>query len=296
MPVRLVVGENLFRSSAQTLVNTVNTVGVMGKGLAKKFADRYPDMLADYEARCLEGAEERLVLGQPYLYRRPELPWILNFPTKEHWRSGSRLAPILAGLDYLREHLREWQIESLAVPPLGCGHGGLEWRAVGQLYVDVLDAFGIQVMLYAPFEVPWIRGSSEPLSLFPDAIGSVAPSPPRSSVPLAWIEFSALLAARRETTVLSRSQLAQVALDATREGLETGLLLDASKRDGVVGLTGILDKMIANGLLEHHQQPRPSSFSAGHAALSLVDSCADEHSSMLVFLARALEDSEPRGE
>lgn len=289
MPVSLVVGENLFKSSAQTLVNTVNTVGVMGKGLAKKFADRYPDMLADYEMRCAEGAENRLTLGHPYLFKRSEIPWILNFPTKDHWRSGSRLAPILEGLTYLRERLSAWEIESLAVPALGCGHGGLEWRAVGQLYVNVLELFGIPVTLFAPFEVPWVRGSTEPLRLFPDSGGSDVP-PPRSLVPTAWIEFCAVLAGFQEGTRIGRTQVVRVAQEATREGLETGLILDEFHRDGVVGLQGIIDKLLANGLLVATQEvSRRPTYGPGPSAAALVGFHLDGRLPIGGILAHVLE-------
>ena len=117
MMVKVVVGD-ILNSKAQTLVNTVNTVGVMGKGVALAFRERFPDMFEDYRKRCELG---QVKLGKPYLYRRPELPWILNFPTKEHWRSVSRLEDIIQGLKYLKERYREWGIKSLAVPPLGCG-------------------------------------------------------------------------------------------------------------------------------------------------------------------------------
>src|SRR6267142_4162345 len=89
---------NLFMSKAQTLVNTVNCVGVMGKGVALEFKKRFPDMFNDYAERC---AAHRVRLGEPYLFR-PQLPqWILNFPTKDHWRSVSRLSDIEQGLEFL---------------------------------------------------------------------------------------------------------------------------------------------------------------------------------------------------
>ncbi len=86
---------DLFDSGAQTLVNTVNTVGVMGKGIALEFKRRYPDMFADYQRRCAEGAVR---LGEPYLWRGLLEPWIVNFPTKEHWRSASRIDDVERGL------------------------------------------------------------------------------------------------------------------------------------------------------------------------------------------------------
>src|SRR5262245_53363370 len=116
---------DLFESRAQTLVNTVNCVGVMGKGVAEQFGKRFPAMRKDYERRC----EMKTVrLGEPYLYQDLSGVSIINFPTKGHWRAASRLADIENGLDYLIGHLPKWGITSMAMPPLGCGNGGLEWN------------------------------------------------------------------------------------------------------------------------------------------------------------------------
>ena len=144
--VTLVTGD-LFDSEAQTLVNAVNCAGVMGKGIALAFKRRYPAMFADYVARCKDG---RVRLGEPYLYRGESFPWVLNFPTKSHWRSVSKLEDIVAGLAYLEEHYRAWGITSLAVPALGCGAGQLAWDAVGPALYDALARLAIPVALYAP--------------------------------------------------------------------------------------------------------------------------------------------------
>jgi O-acetyl-ADP-ribose deacetylase (regulator of RNase III)/uncharacterized protein YwgA len=138
---------NLFDSEAQTLVNTVNCVGVMGKGIALEFKDRFPEMFKDYVAKCSAG---QVKLGQPYLYRSLLPPWVLNFPTKDNWRSASRLKDIEDGLRYLLDHYQEWSIKSLAVPPLGCGYGQLEWRVVGPTLYRFLKQFNIPVELFAP--------------------------------------------------------------------------------------------------------------------------------------------------
>ena len=115
--IRVLLG-NLFQSEAQTWVNTVNCVGIMGKGVALEFKKRFPDMFTDYEARCRAG---EVRLGNPYLYKRLVEPWILNFPTKQHWRQVTNLRDVTAGLEYLLRTLKKWGITSLAVPPLGCG-------------------------------------------------------------------------------------------------------------------------------------------------------------------------------
>jgi len=150
MMVKILVGD-LFESKCQALVNTVNTVGIMGKGVALEFKKRFPDMFEDYVKRCSEG---KVKLGEPYLYKRLTPPWILNFPTKEHWRSVSNISDILRGLNYLEQHYKEWGITSIALPPLGCGHGQLEWKIVGPTLYRYIKALDIPVELYAPLGTP----------------------------------------------------------------------------------------------------------------------------------------------
>jgi O-acetyl-ADP-ribose deacetylase (regulator of RNase III) len=144
--VRMQTG-NLFDSEAQTLVNAVNCAGVMGKGIALAFKRRYPTMFADYLARCKDG---HVQLGELYLYRGSAPPYILNFPTKNHWRSAAKLGDIVAGLAYLEAHYRAWGITSLAAPALGCGAGQLAWDDVGPLLQESLGKLDIPVELYAP--------------------------------------------------------------------------------------------------------------------------------------------------
>ena len=151
-----VLNGNLFDSEAQTLVNAVNCVGVMGKGIALEFKRRFPEMFEKYAARCARG---EVVLGQPYLHKRVGPPWILNFPTKEHWRSAASLPGIIGGLDYLHGHYKEWEITSIAVPALGCGLGHLQWSVVGPLLRGRLSGFEIPVDLYAPQGEPCERAS-----------------------------------------------------------------------------------------------------------------------------------------
>ena len=138
---------DLFSSQAQTLVNTVNCVGVMGKGVAAEFKKAYPKMFEDYAARCVR---HEVRLGQPYLYE-DDVVKIVNFPTKDHWRSPSRLADIEAGLNYFVAHASEWGITSVAFPPLGCGNGGLQWAEVGPLIYGKLHDAAFDVEVYAPY-------------------------------------------------------------------------------------------------------------------------------------------------
>ncbi len=163
--VRVQIGD-LFQSEAQTLVNTVNCEGVMGKGVALEFKKRFPDMYADYVVRC---EQHQVKLGQPYLYKSLSHQWILNFPTKDRWRMATRLDDIVRGLEYLLADYEKWGITSLAVPPLGCGQGQLEWRVVGRTLYQYLMKMRIPVELYAPYGTPslelqdeFLRGSEMP--------------------------------------------------------------------------------------------------------------------------------------
>jgi hypothetical protein len=102
----------------------------MGKGIALEFKKRFPQMFKDYAERC---ERKEVKPGIPYLYKTLFPPQIVNFPTKDHWKSVSRIADIDRGLQFLVTLYKEWRITSLAIPPLGCGNGQLEWKAVGPL-------------------------------------------------------------------------------------------------------------------------------------------------------------------
>ncbi|NGO51053.1 type II toxin-antitoxin system antitoxin DNA ADP-ribosyl glycohydrolase DarG [Allomesorhizobium camelthorni] len=147
---KVLIGD-LFASRAQTLVNTVNCVGVMGKGVAEQFKRRFPRMFDDYQNRA---AHKQVRLGQPYLFEDESGVRIINFPTKDHWRSPSRLTDIERGLDYLAAHLGSWGVTSLAMPPLGCGNGGLDWSEVGPLIFQKLHGLPVDVEVYAPYGTP----------------------------------------------------------------------------------------------------------------------------------------------
>ena len=121
---------NLLEADVDALVNTVNTEGVMGKGVALQFKRAFPANYKAYRAACKAG---EVKLGRMFVFDtgRLEPPrYIINFPTKGHWRSLSRLSDIEAGLTDLRRVLTELPVESVALPPLGCGLGGLRWSDV----------------------------------------------------------------------------------------------------------------------------------------------------------------------
>jgi O-acetyl-ADP-ribose deacetylase (regulator of RNase III)/uncharacterized protein YwgA len=137
---------NIFDSKAQTLVNTVNCVGVMGKGLAKEFKDRFPIMFKQYQQAC---RRKKIRSGAPFLYRELHRN-ILCVPTKDNWKEPSKYEFIEAGLKAIRENYEKWDIKSLAVPPLGCGLGGLDWNKVKKIIIQFLDDLPIDIEVYEP--------------------------------------------------------------------------------------------------------------------------------------------------
>lgn len=136
---------NLLLDDAQALVNTVNTVGVMGKGLALQFKRAFPANFTAYAKACAEG---RVKPGKMFITSLGDDRWIFNFPTKRHWRQPSRLDDIRAGLDDLVHAAIELGASSVAIPPLGCGNGGLDWSIVRPLIFEKLDGLDVQVRLY----------------------------------------------------------------------------------------------------------------------------------------------------
>lgn len=142
---------NIFESQAKTLVNTINCVGVMGKGIALEFKKRYPNMYDEYVAMCDCGI---VTPGTPYYYEDLYGTSILNFPTKDHWRSPSKLSYIISGLKWFRSHYHEYNITSIAFPPLGCGNGGLTWDIVGPVMYAMLKDLPIEIEIFAPFGTP----------------------------------------------------------------------------------------------------------------------------------------------
>ena len=145
---------NLLEADAEALVNTVNTKGVMGKGVALQFKRAFPENYQAYRAACAAG---RVQLGRMFVFDsgRMERPrYIINFPTKDHWRSRSRLADIDAGLEDLRRVLAELKIESVALPPLGCGLGGLRWADVRPRIERALGTVPVRVLVFEPHGAP----------------------------------------------------------------------------------------------------------------------------------------------
>jgi O-acetyl-ADP-ribose deacetylase (regulator of RNase III) len=145
---------NLLGADADALVNTVNTVGVAGKGIALQFRQAYPDNFRAYAQAAKRG---EVVPGRMFTWETGQLGrprFIVNFPTKRHWRGNSRLEDIRDGLQELVHVIKVRNINSIAVPPLGCGNGGLDWNDVRTLIFDALGSLDIDVLLYPPSGAP----------------------------------------------------------------------------------------------------------------------------------------------
>lgn len=142
---------DLLQADTEALVNTVNCVGVMGKGIALQFKRHYPETFDAYEKACRRG---EVAIGTMFVTETGHLDgprYVINFPTKKHWRAPSKLAYIDAGLTDLIRVLRDLNIKSVAVPPLGVGNGGLEWADVEPRLVESLQQVPeVRAIIYPP--------------------------------------------------------------------------------------------------------------------------------------------------
>ena len=158
---------DMFFSTMKTFTVSVNTVGVMGKGLASRAKYQFPDVYVLYQDLC---RQRKLKMGTPFLYKREENferslaedtesfvtengnRWFLLFPTKNHWKESSPIEGIERGLQWLLNNYKNLNIESIALPSLGCGLGGLDWKDVGPLMCKYLAQMDIQSCIYLPVE------------------------------------------------------------------------------------------------------------------------------------------------
>lgn len=142
---------NLFDAEVDALVNTVNTVGVMGKGIALMFKERYPENMSAYAKACAIGEVQT---GKMFVTETHELVgprWIINFPTKQHWRAKSRLSWIIEGLADLRRFIQQNEVRSIAIPALGAGNGGLDWQQVKlEIEKALSDLDDVEIIVYEP--------------------------------------------------------------------------------------------------------------------------------------------------
>lgn len=146
---------NLLQTDAEALVNTVNCIGFMGKGIALQFKQAWPENFDRYAKACHAGEVRP---GRMFIFdtgRMVNPKYIINFPTKRHWRGNSRIEDIESGLKALIEDVRRLKIHSIAVPPLGCGNGGLDWEDVGPMIVRAFSELPeVKVLLFSPKGAP----------------------------------------------------------------------------------------------------------------------------------------------
>ena len=158
---------DLLADSAQALVNTVNTVGVMGKGIALQFKEQYPDNYNIYRRICKEG---KLTVGQLLITECKQIDGvktIINFPTKTTWRKPSEYSYIQSGLLELRNKIQELGIASIAIPPLGSHNGGLDWARVKNLLIETIGDLECDIRIYEPSDAIIDRMKEERVTLTP---------------------------------------------------------------------------------------------------------------------------------
>ncbi len=144
--IKFVTG-NMFNNSYDMRVNTVNCVGVMGAGVALAFKKMYPPMFAAYQRECWAG---RMEIGKMFVWKSLIGEEVVNFPTKRHWRGSSEYLYIESGLRALRSHLATRGKISVALPALGCGHGGLNWRLVSEMIKRELSGLEAEIHVFSP--------------------------------------------------------------------------------------------------------------------------------------------------
>ncbi len=141
---------NIFDSKAQAFINPVNCVGVMGAGLAQQFKKIYPDNYIAYEFAC---SNKSVIIGRMFVYKSDVGPqYIINFPTKIHWKNKSKIEHIESGLHDLVKVIETYNISSIAMPAIGSGLGGLKWSDVENKIMGILDSSeNIDIEIYVPY-------------------------------------------------------------------------------------------------------------------------------------------------
>ncbi len=226
------VNGDLLKSPAHVLVNTVNTVGVMGKGVAKEFKRLFPNMFRQYRNIC---EDKKFDIGNLFLYKTAN-KWVLNFPTKKHWRNPSRPEYIEKGLQKLVSIYLDAGIYDLAMPLLGCGHGELDWptqvRPIVEKHMKNLP-INVFVHFYPPGRIPtpehrniaemetWLR--SEPAHL------------PFAEV---WLDLLRVLERKTEFQTLAgkNNKFKAIASEDPQ-----GIWIEADKKKAFVDASGLLD-------------------------------------------------------
>lgn len=146
---------NILKSDVEAIVNTVNCVGIMGKGIALQFKYAYPENYKSYKKAC---DNKQVKLGKMHIFDTGKFinpRYIINFPTKNHWKGKSKIEEIRRGLFDLKNIIVKYNIRSIAIPPLGCGNGGLDWNNVKNIILESLNNLSnVKILLYAPEGAP----------------------------------------------------------------------------------------------------------------------------------------------
>ena len=245
----------------------------MGKGIALQFKQQFPDMFKDYSQRCKVGSVQ---LGRPYLWSPIIPPWVLNFPTKDHWRSVARLSDIVAGLDYLSNNYRHWGIKSLAMPPLGCGEGQLDWKVVGPTLYRELCRFDIEVELYAPFDTKadeldkdFLLGATSP---FTSDQGQRLKS---AEVALAAVLY--LVEGEPYRWAVGRVSFQKMAYFATEAGIPTGLEYQRGSYGPFANnLKKMQSRLLNNGVIQEQRRGQMFEISTGPSYIDAVKHCQSD--------------------
>lgn len=268
------VAGNLFTSPAQVLVNTVNTQGVMGKGIALQFKQTFPDMFKDYQDLCECG---KIDIGVLWIYKTPH-KWVLNFPTKKHWRNPSRVEFIETGLKKFSQRFSELGISSVAFPALGCGNGELDWEnTVKPLMEKYLNKIPADVFVHPPVskeKLPehknkreieqWLR--SEPLTL---------------SFSEVWKDLTEMLARKKDFKTLTKESSFKARIFDDRDGK----LIEDDNKFLVIETKSRIHKIEYEKLLEVWRQFRTH----GYLRRGIVSNSMEREMSYLIPILSELD-------
>lgn len=257
MAVEIAKGD-LLEQRVDAVVNTVNTVGVMGKGIALQFRRKWPANYRAYEEAC---KRNEVVPCKMFVFDNGGLvepKYIINFPTKRHWRQPSRLSDIKCGLEDLITQIKALKIKSIAIPPLGCGNGGLDWSEVKPLIeASFRNLPDVSVKLFAPAT--------------DDRIRELVPEAERPKMTLGRAAIVKLLSIYREMMYpLTQIEVQKLAYFLARAGQDLGTLKFEKHKFGpyAPALRHVLTKMDGAFLTGVGDGTKPSEITVMNAALA----------------------------
>jgi O-acetyl-ADP-ribose deacetylase (regulator of RNase III) len=275
MTIKITTGD-LLEQRVDAIVNTVNTVGVMGKGIALQFKRRWPANAKAYEAAC---KHKEVQPGKMFIFDNGGLvqpKFVINFPTKRHWRQPSRMEDVEAGLVDLIKQIKRLGIQSIAIPPLGCGNGGLDWKLVRpKIEAAFREVPEVEVRLFEPSNVEGVR------ELTPEA-QKARMTPGRAAI------IKVLSIYREMQYPLSQLEVQKLAYFLVRAGQNLGTLQFAKHTYGpyASALRHVLTKMDGVYLRGVGDGSKPSEITIMEPALreaeALLDSQDDRDTSQRV--------------